>query len=393
MVIKTNLSSIAALTQKGNYALPTSTSPIGKVYAVITTPNTPTEKLYKENGGSKGIGTIFYRDFNETTSQEDSFDPNTVYKSALPLSPGNQDYPLVGELVLIIDGPSPSSQFSSANNQKYYISVVNLWNNVQISSPTGNEGSKTFEVDPNVKSLQPFEGDRIYQGRKGSGIRFGSTVSLFSNLNNWSSVGKNGSPITLLVNGYSSSDSNLSIEDINKDNSSIYLTSTQRIPLQPGAIIKNPFNSSVIPNNYFSSQIMLNSNRIVLNSKENDILLFSKSNIELNTDTIINLNAGEIIHLHLDEKKSDNKILLGTKNNGDVPTEPVLLGLQTQDTLLKMCNALIVLADFLESVVVPTTEGGILVTGCNNAGTQLRGEIENIMKNLPKIQSTKVYTI
>ena len=99
-----------------------------------------------------------------------------------------------------------------------------------------------MEENSNILPLQQFEGDVTLEGRKGQGIRFGSTVSKRSNINEWSSVGNNGDPITILVNGYvtSSADSQVIIEEINKEQSSIYLTSTQAIPLTPGASIVNP---------------------------------------------------------------------------------------------------------------------------------------------------------
>ena len=58
----------------------------------------------------------------------------------------------------------------------------------------------------------------------------------------------------------------------------------------------------------------------------------------VNFDNIINLNAGEFIHLHIDHKNKDSKILLGTNKDGTAPYEPVLLGGQTHDFLLDLLN-------------------------------------------------------
>jgi hypothetical protein len=75
----------------------------------------------------------------------------------------------------------------------------------------------------------------ILEGRFGNSIRFGSTnaSSEISNPNNWSDSGNTGDPITIIRNGQST---NLdekgwlpTVENINSDASSIYLTSNQRI--------------------------------------------------------------------------------------------------------------------------------------------------------------------
>ena len=82
--------------------------------------------------------------------------------------------------------------------------------------------------------MLPFAGDVINQGRWGNSIRFGSTARSLG-LNNWSDSGKNGDPITILRNGQPKDSTPKGwvpiTEDINKDLASLYLTSTQQIPL------------------------------------------------------------------------------------------------------------------------------------------------------------------
>lgn len=396
MRIRENLGGLVASTSKSKIPVSTQKPQMGRVVGIITTQDTPTKELFKKYNGYAGIGTIFYIDYTQSSNVEISTVDLNKCKVAQPLFSSTQNYPLVGEIVQIIDGPSPVSQISNTVTQKYYTGTVNVWNDVQQNAPSTARLGNTFIESSDVRRLIAFEGDNIYQGRKGNGIRFGSTVKRFSNINEWSSVGNDGDPITIIVNGYVTTDTGSqvpNVEEINKEKSSIYMTSTQKIPLIPGAIIKNPFISALPPNDYTSTQLILNSDRITLNSKKDEVLIFSKSNIELNTDNNILLNAGEIIHLHIDEKNPNTRILLGTGPNGEIPFEPVLLGGQTHDLLLEMCNVLTTLAGFLSSVVVPTTEGGVLVTGCNNAGEQLLSDVYNIIEKLSKIQSTKVYTI
>ena len=164
------------------------------------------------------------------------------------------------------------------------------------------------------------------------------------------------------------------------------MTSTQKIPLQPGASIVNPLLSSIPTSDYIEPQIILNSNKITLNSKKDDINLISSGFIELNTDSIINLNAGQYINLYSD------KILLGVKADNTVPDEPVLLGNQTVILLEQLITALNALGGYLASAVVPTSDGGIPIPAVNHGGIQLLNDMSGICDQLLKITSNKVYT-
>ena len=113
-----------------------------------------------------------------------------------------------------------------------------------------NKSQQTFQERSNIHPLLPFAGDVIYQGRWGNSIRFGSTAkpTNSTSLNDWSSTGTNGDPITILRNGQSSSSSNEGwvpiTEDINHDSSSIWMPSTQKIPIQ---VSSENYNSYTTP--------------------------------------------------------------------------------------------------------------------------------------------------
>jgi len=389
MIIKDNLSPILSNTERSKRITPSVTTPIGKVYGVITTADTPTKDLFEANGGFNGIGTVFYIDYDQSSKNVDQVNLSSC-KIAKPLNANSQDYPLVGELIFLMDGPSPNSQTNTTSTQKYYLGSINLWNNNQQNAPAGDSLGKTFNEKSDIRNLLSFEGDRIYQGRKGNGIRFGSTVPLYSNISEWSRNGRpDGDPITILVNGYVTTDTGSlspNIEEINKEMSSVYMTSTQTIPLIPGASIVNPINSSLAPSKYINSQLILNSDRVIINSKKDEVLLFAKTNLELNTDNIINLNAGQYIHLNT------KKILLGTKLDNTVPDEPVLLGGQTHDLLLEVCNTLQRLAGYLASAVTISSDGALPIPSVNDGGTQLFNDVTNLIDKLGTIQSDKVFT-
>jgi hypothetical protein len=384
--IRENLSGLVAASNR-NIVVPSFKPKVGKVFGVITTENTPNKTLFEINGGFGGIGTIFYLDYDQAKDIETT--DLSKCKVAKPFYSQYQDYPLVGELVMLTEAPSPASQIGNSVSQKYYLGVVNVWNNNQHNAPGTGLLGKTYSERSDIRSLLSFEGDRIYQGRKGNGIRFGSTVSSYSNINEWSSVGKNGDPITILVNGYVTTDSSSlvpNIEEINKEQASIYLTTSQLLPLSPDRRdTLNPITQPLLPNQYNSPQVILNADRITLNSKRDEVMIFATTNIELNTNNVINLNASG--HTHINSPK----INLGTNSDGTLPTEPLLLGGRTHDLLLNVCRTLQNLAYYLS--VATATEAGSPLPSINDGGIQLFNDIDKLLNDLDKIQSTQNFTV
>jgi len=402
MVIKTGLSSFQSYISQGytsNY-LPISTNDtqIGKVFGVVLNETTPSKEAFEKAGGYAGLGAIFYMDYNASkTLTPDSVNLLTDCNIALPFNPNIKNYPLVEEVVILVDGPSPTSQYFSTIGGKYYLGVVNTWNNPQQNAPISTPGAnKNFSESNDIRPLLPFEGDLIIQSRKGSGIRFGTTSKNRSDENEWSTIGQKDDPITILVNGYITTDTGSlapNVEEINKEMSSVYMTSTQKIPLLPGALITNPIFKTLSPESYINSQVILNSDRVTINSKKDEVLLFAKTDIGLNTDNNIILNAGKNIHLNIEGKNKNSKILLGTKLNGTVPDEPVLLGGQTHDLLLEMCNTLRQLAGYLASATAITSDGSLPIPAVNDGGIQLFNDVANLIDKLETIQSDKVFTV
>jgi hypothetical protein len=362
----------------------------GRVYGVVTTENTPTKAMFEKVGGFNAIGTIFYRNYNESIGIIGKIDDIFLdeCKIAKPLSSQIANYPVLGELVFLEELPSAASQISSTATQKYYISTINIWgNNQQNSQPassTSNLGI-TFVENPNIRPLLSFEGDHIIQGRQGNALRFSSTTKLYSNLNEWSSVGNDDSPITILSNGFSyDPNENFHVEKINSDLSSIYLTSNQQLPLQTNKTgTLNPLTKPTDVSKYFNAQIIINSDRVVLNSKRDEVMIFAKSNIELNTKNIINLNADERVHLN------SNTVFLGTVNNS-LPTEPLVLGDKLNTLLENLLDSLYSFGTSL-STVVGSPEGAPAMD-INSAAEGLLNDIDRINNNLEGILSQQNFT-
>jgi hypothetical protein len=389
MRVRDNLSSVVSSIGKNNFT-PTKKTQVGKVYGVVTTENTPTKAMFEKAGGWSGVGTIFYLDYNQSKNIIGSVNDNflNTCKIAKPLYPQYQYYPLKGELVYLENLPSPISQISNTSFLTYYVNVINLWNNQQQNSQPASDNASlgiTFVENPNIKALLSFEGDNIIQGRQGAGLRFSSTTKLYSNLNEWSSIGNDIDPITILSNGFAyDPNEKYHVEKINQDLSSIYLTSAQKIPLQTDktGVLNNLTNPLNVPD-YFNAQTIINSDRVVINSKRNEVMIFAKTNVEINTKNIINLNADERVHLN------SNIIFLGPYDKNNM-LQPVLLGNETLNLFTHLQKTLTRLASYL-SQAVSTSEGAPMVT-LNSAGKELFNDMKKVSDLLGKIASKKVFT-
>jgi hypothetical protein len=385
MRVRENLSGIISSIGKNNSS-PIQSSQVGKVYGIITNKNTPTKDLFEREGKFNGIGTVFYLNYEQSKNVVNV--DLALCQVAKPLFPNQKYYPLIGELIVLIDGPSPVSQISNNSSSKYYITPINLWNNNQHNAQPSSADDvlgKTFREKSNIKSVQPFEGDHILEGRFGNILRFGSTSRLFNN--NWSKIGKEGDPITILTNypNYNSESLDPYIEDINNDGSSIYLTSTQQINIETDRNdILNRLTKPLSVNKYFNNQLLLNSDRVVINSKKDEIMLFAKTNIEISTKNIINLNANERTHLN------SPKNFIGSLPDGSLPTEPLLLGNETVKLLAEFMS---VVGEFgSDTLSAISTPPGSPIVDLNAAGIKLNASINNLLKKLEKIISQHNYT-
>jgi hypothetical protein len=389
MRIRENLSPIVSSLSNSNIKFNVK-SKVGKVYGVVNAENTPTKEMFEKVGGYNAIGTIFYFDYEQSKNITGSIDNEFLNscKVARPLNPQYQYYPLLGELVSILKLPSPASQLVDTTSREYYTNVINIWSNQQQNSQPANSDASlglTFVENPNVRNLMAFEGDHIVQGRQGSALRFSSNVKLYNDINKWSSVGNAYDPITILTNGLKfNPDQSYYVEQINKDDSSIYLTSTQKISLQTDktGILNNLTNPLNVPD-YFNAQAIINSDRVVINSKKDEVMIFAKTNIELNTKNIINLNADERVHLN------SNAVFLGPYDKNNI-VQPVLLGNDTVSLFVHLQKTLTRLASYL-SKTVSTSEGSPVVT-LNSAGRELFNDMKKASDLLSKITSKKVFT-
>lgn len=406
---------IQAVNYNTNYNNNTSLSvSVGRVFGTVTTFNTPSQAAFVDSrvGGYSGIGSIFFKDY-ESSKNEKNTEEDKLFAScdvASPLFPHITYYPLIGELVYILFLPSAGSQIGDKKvGTYYYLSPINLWFNgsVNAQAPDPNASlGQTFIENSDLKNLLSFEGDFILQGRKGNSIRLGSSVKKLPYLNEWSDFGKDGDPITILYNGIGGSPdlSDYSIEKINNPGiSALYLTTSQRIPLEaPAADTKTFFSTGkkfAVDKYNDGSQAILTADRVVLNAKKDQVLIFADKSIELSTKNIISLNSDTYIHLNVThpelKRKSRDKIkpsiLLGTKPNGDIPDEPLVLGLQLEDFLSDLLKQLSTFASRLMPSAAP--QEGSPIMELQSASEDLVDALEELEKKIESIKSKNNFTV
>lgn len=399
MRVRAGLSPITANMGNNNYQTPQGYK-VGKVYAVMLNPTSVPKKVWEENGGWGGLGTILYQEYREDieiplVDLTDEF--ISTLNTALPFYPNQKYFPLPGEIVLLMDLPSAPSPITNKTNETYYQSPINAWNSPQFNGLFLDEDKSilydSFIENGDFRGLQTFEGDYILEGRFGNAIRFGSTNKTGNtDLSPWSTNPNelNSNPITLLSNqhNFKMSGSDLNVEDINLDGSSVYLTSNQSIPLNIGNIalssITNPINIA----DYTSPQVIINADRTIISSKSDEILMFGKTGVEMYSQGPVYLQSANV-GLTL----QDNQIYLGPFSNNSSSPEPLVLGLQLQEWLSELTVALSTFA----TIIGPTfsqPEGTLLET-VNSAASSLQNSVERLNSKLNnQILISKVtYTI
>jgi hypothetical protein len=358
-----------------------------------------THPRFKNLGEWDALGTIEY---------ENVIKPNVIdpLPTAKPLYGNMKNYPLINEIVYILSLPSTLIGQLTSNTISYYVSTVALWNhphhnaypsNSNEQPPTQQKGynqtelgntskitDQTLEINlgntfierSDIHPLLPFEGDNIIEGRWGNSIRLGSTVTskppIDSPLNNWSKrPSTSGDPIIILRNGQGQQKKEgwLPIEEnINNDESSIYLTSTQNIPLKIDNINYNSYTNYIpqTPDKYAGKQVIINSGRLVFNSNTDHILLSSALTIGFNSVKGFNFDTKANFVVNAPSIK------LGSKN----ATQSMIKGDLLITELQSLLSQLTLLATALQAVPQAVSAAQLVLS-----------ELPKISANLEKTKS------
>lgn len=200
---------------------------------------------------------------------------------------------------------------------------------------------KVFKANIDIKPLHPFEGDLIYEGRFGQSIRFGSNQ-------------ESGLPSLKIKVGQPDEVPDIPLqpieENINDDPSSIWIVNDEDVPFIP-ATAESEVHLEFYPDKpseFLQNQIFINSDRIVMNSKTQEIMGFAKKAVNFVSNGIFTVDAVDDIITNTTSRTILNspEIYLG----GEDAEESVVLG----NTLVDLLNELI---DMLVNHKHPTGTG------------------------------------
>jgi len=220
---------------------------------------------------------------------------------AFPFDKNNMTFPIVGETVFIIINNREYFWMPFSNNQ-----YPNYREDYKIS-----EASKDKEKEK-VKYLKPKEGDTIISGRVGNTIRFSE---FFLSADN-----KTSSPSIFIRNKQNPEFDNKKIgelveEDINKDGTSVYITSGKvKIPFKE-TIKKQKVGFKNYPNSkdLDGDQLFINSDRVLLSAKAYEFIIYGKTNTGIITDGNFSVDAEKEVYIH-----SNNKITIHSAGNNQI---------------------------------------------------------------------------
>lgn len=309
-------------------------------------------ELLKKESGKEGEDMIPIYNSNKTFADKDARTYGAItYRMqssikiddyAFPFDKNNFTFPIKGETVIIfkIHNQSfylPYSSTPYSNYRRDYITYeATKEDDVEVpqekkgggnlretadAGGTTNATPKTkdkndYKVNEKIKFLQPTEGDTILSGRVGNTIRFSeffltedgksSSPSIF--IRNKQNPELDSKPIGTLVT-----------EDINKDGTSIYITSGKvKVPFKE-TIKKTKIGFKDFPasDKLKGDQLFVNSDRIILSAKASEFIIFGKGNTGIITDGNFSVDAEKEIYLHNNKNvtihsKGSNQIFLNS---------------------------------------------------------------------------------
>ena len=370
-------------------------------------------------GQWNGIGAIFYEFLNQSGT-------GNVQNFALPYDSQIKTYPLVNEIVLLFSLPNQQMGQNTANQSYFYLKPLGVWNHphhdaypnltennnnqqqntdyqstengsvrrvtdgstdINLNSPV-NPSQNTFVEKTDIHPLMPYMGDSLLEGRHGQSLRFGSTAKSQSEINNnWSTAGTNGDPITILRNGQPTKVSDRGwipiVENISQDLSSVYLTSYQKIPF---SIANENFVSyttpPTLPAQYTNPQVIINSDRVVINAKNDSVLISGQNSVGISSNGSVNVESTSEINIaskltRLGNKSANQSVLRGDE------TVAYLKILITE--LQNIAEALKVVQDWPGGAPTPNP---VVLTAANSA-LQV---FENVYNEIDSIKSKIVKT-
>lgn len=302
-----------------------------------------------------------------------------------------KNIPIAGEVVLLMKAPTAYNSALGSSQEYYYTNPVSVQSSIHHNGLPGiteylpdkspnNKSSrqnaqdgisnkvssrlqvkttidKTFPERLDVYPIQPYSGDIILEGRWGQSIRFGSTIDErreYPSKPLWKKgLGDTGNPILIISNGTNpdkKSFNEFTLENVDKDDASIWMSSGQEIKFTPASTftpsIKDKSVDLFNKNNFSGNQVIIASDRLIFNARKQEIIAFAKEGIGLSSEKAISIDGKQVVEME------SNKISLGIN-----AVSPVLLGDRTLEWLGNLCDTLDKLIEHITKETHPTGVG------------------------------------
>lgn len=262
---------------------------------------------------------------------------------------------------------------------------------------------KYFKRELNYHNLLPYEGDTIFQGRHGQSIRF--TGFLDSNRESK----KKANPSILIRNGENAKARNTIpiyghvTEDINEDGTSIHITSGDYLSnFKESVSVKKEANNVYPPKDkLIGDQLIINTGRIILATKANEIYIFSKMSTSFYSDDFFTIDTANGYRAVVQDGDYFTKIN-GQSNNYVVEindTGRICMGAEPDSvsSTSKVQQAVKgnALAEILDRLVMVLTDTYQMKTpsGITDFGPVDKSELKQIQTDLKNILSNNNFLI
>jgi hypothetical protein len=241
---------------------------------------------------SDKLFTITVQIVNRVTKEYESY-------ACKPFNMNIKQIPLIGEHVLIFKAYNQETTLTKTGIEWYYFSPYSIQSSINSNLLPGISYNTISEADAqkikpgvnfeakSISPLQPYEGDLMIEGRWGNTLRFGSTTKNEPGLINssWHGAASTvGDPIIILSNGQiNKPNKQFVVENIQTDNASIYLTSTQKIKQFK---LQNKLKIGSSESAFSKPQLIGTADRIILTAKTDIVAIDSQKGIELDAPKI-----------------------------------------------------------------------------------------------------------
>jgi len=320
-----------------------------------------------------------------------------------PMDANIKDYPYPGESVIaaqyVLGG---AEDFYYTQKMNFHNVVTNnsypgiskyLTNFTKGTIPDKYKENLPKITDPNIsiRQIDVEEGDIAFNGRFGNSIRFGSNIKEIKTEDGVKeNTGKVNSPNLIMRVGQGvkeTVDYKPVKEDIDLDGASLWMTTDQLVPLTHEKSKVKDLDPKFRTDSS-GKQIILNSDRIVFNSRKN-AFLYSDNDINLVSKNRIVLEGHEKVYLGSAPEQGKTTGF----PSGDVPQiEPVLKGDQTMDLVDKLIDYLIEFSTTMQGAKGSVVDFVVPVSGIKEGCMGLEGSLKLLKTRLNDPKSDIVKT-